>query len=77
MNNHNAEPTIQPVSKGRSHTILKSVEEKIAWVKPGKFLSVKTMSRQLEVREGEQLPGGCEIAMLGCLETHGEEEVSA
>ena len=66
MNNHNAEPTIQPVSKGRSHTILKSMEEKIAWVKPRKFLCVKTMSRQLEVREGEQLQGGREIAVRGC-----------
>ena len=28
MNNHKAEPIIHPVSKGRSHTILKSMEEK-------------------------------------------------
>ena len=28
MNNHNAEPTNQLVSKGQSHTILKSIEEK-------------------------------------------------
>ena len=78
MNNHNVELTIQPMSKGWSHTILKSVEEKkTAWVKPGKFLCVKTMSRRLEVREGEQLPGGREIAVPGCFATRGEEEVSA
>ena len=46
-------------------------------VKPGKFLCVKTMSKQLEVHEGEQLPGGHEIALPGCLATRGEEEVSA
>ena len=47
---------------------------KTAWVKPGKFLCVKTMSRQLEVREGEQLPGGREIAVPRCFATRGEEE---
>ena len=32
------------------------------------------MSRQLEVREGEQLPGGREIAVTGCLATRGDEQ---
>ena len=36
------------------------------WVKPGKLLCVKTMSRQLEVCEGEQLQGGHEISVRGC-----------
>ena len=47
---------------------------KTAWVKPGKFLCVKTMSRQLEVREGEQLQGGREIAVRGCLANSWSQE---
>ena len=46
-------------------------------MKLGKFLCVKTMSKQLEVREGEQLLGGREIIVPGSLATRGEEEVSA
>ena len=34
--------------------------------KTHKFLCVKAMSRQLEVREGKQLQGGREIAVRGC-----------
>ena len=60
------EPHHSPIRRGKT-----------AWVKPGKFLCVKTMSRQLEVREGEQLQGGREIAVPGCLATRPEEEVSA
>ena len=41
-----------------------------------KFLCVKKMSRQLEVREGEQLPGGHEIAVPGCLATRGAKKMS-
>ena len=29
MNNHNAEPTYHPMSKGRNHTILRSAGEKL------------------------------------------------
>ena len=46
--------------EGYSRTIHKFAEENNMGRNP------KTMSRQLEVREGEQLQGGREIAVRGC-----------
>ena len=42
VNNHNAEPTTQPVSKGYAHTIHKSTEENYCVGKSSKILCVKT-----------------------------------
>ena len=73
VNNHNVEPTNQPVSKGQSHTILKSTEEKKRGWNQENPCVWKPWANKWEVREGEQLPGGREFAVRGCSATRGEE----
>ena len=46
MNNHNAEPTNQPMSKGYSLTIHKSTKENYCMGKSSKILCVKTKNRK-------------------------------